>query len=97
MQAGVVTDRDLGHEEAGLIEFSSHFDADHSASGFQRDGFKYATPKEPEVTIHIAYREVKGPAHRSTIDFSDQHTMPAVGASNLIAIHEIDAGAKLRQ
>src|SRR6476660_1265944 len=72
VQARIVTDRYLDHSESGFIEFSSHLDANNAASRFQFDRVEVLPAKETEVTVDVADRKMKRPAHDLSVCGSNQ-------------------------
>jgi hypothetical protein len=97
MEAGIVADRDLRHPKSCNVEFSGHFHADDAASRFECDLFKYLAAEEPEVAVHVAYRQLKSESHGSPIHFADENAIPRIRTFHLVAIDEIDAGPKFSE
>src|SRR5436309_8811807 len=90
----IMTHGNFDHAETRPFKLLGHFDANHAASGFERNGIKNLPAEQAEVAIDIPDRKLKRPAHRAPIDFTDKDAIPRVGALDLVSIDEVDIGSK---
>src|SRR5687767_10347067 len=97
VQAGIMAYRNLDHPESCELELLGHFDANNSASGFERNFIENVAAKESEVTVDIADREAERPAHCPAVEIADEDTVPGIRALDLVSIDHIDIGPHLRQ
>jgi len=95
MKARIMAYRNLRHPESCDFEFPGHFHADYAAFRFECDLFKYLAAEEPEVTIHVANRQLKGKSHASPVQFANDDAVPRIGTFYFVAINQIDVGTKL--
>src|SRR4030095_4231480 len=97
MKAGIVTDRNFHHLQAGGVKLSGHLDADYTARGFQPDGLKDPPPYQPEVAVHVPDGERECKAHRATVGGTNPDAVPGIRTLHLIPVNKIDTWTQLSQ
>src|SRR5438874_11676476 len=97
MQSRVMAHRNHDHPKSRQFEFFGHFNADHTASGFEGNRIEDMTAEQAEIAVDVANRQAKNPAHRAAVRSSDPDAIPGVGAYDLVTMHEIDVRTEFRK
>lgn len=88
----VMRNRNLDHSEAGFFKFFGHFNADHTASGLQRDRVENIPTKETKVAVDVADRKPKYESHRPPVPSADPNAIPRISALHFVSVDQVDIG-----
>jgi len=84
--------RNLDHSEAGLFKFLGHFNADHTASGLQRDRVENIATKKTKVAVDVADRKPEDESHRAPVRGPDPNAIPRICSLHFVSVDQVDIG-----
>src|SRR5205085_6218381 len=95
-RAMVVMHRHFDDPEPAILDLLHHLEADHTARLLEIDSLENRPPQQPEITVDVADRQSEQDADDVVIQAADDDAVERIGAADLVAVHEIDAGGHLR-
>src|SRR5262245_2807708 len=94
IHAMIVVNRHFRDGEARVLDFLHHLEADDATASFQRHAVEYRSPHQAEIAVHIPHAQSKQQLDGVVVHAADENTMPRIGSTDLVSIHQIDVASQ---
>ena len=95
VRAVIVVHGHFDNDESRVLDLLHHLEADHAAVLFQPHLVENRPAHHAEITVDVAHLQSEQHLDDVVVQASDENAVPRIRSAELVAVHQIHAGAHL--